>query len=735
MTSTYIPNTKKVAYTKDGKPVVMYRIKDEIGKESWARSRFESIEAAQAAESAGEQLFDEVRINEEKLKGLDGRARQSYLRNFRKNKKYQQELADRGIEAVERAVEARQMPWSDRMMLLGGHETMKLGAGAADIYDKTKRFFTDDQQEAERLTNRIDQRERDQAFQDDVFREIDEYTTGGGLARSLPYMVTGIGAGPATAKVGGKIVNTVGDVTKHVGKTTRSVTGRAVERVAKQRGPHGAVARRVKKEWMDPLNRRAMRKTQQIPEIDPYRQGAMSRILGDTALGGVEGLVHYDMNPLEGMIASMAGSAGGQAMKPALSRAPDFYEPDERRLVEWAKDKGFKFLPGSERGLHSAHMFEEGLRSEKAWTDIVHEMDRSNNRVMTRTALNAAGLPNQTSVTTDALQKHMDDLRSQYKALESNTTGQFDRNNMLAIRNQINNLKKSVSKTDQKAGNEAEAIFKEMLKASKVGRSRRGRYTKSTFDGSKYQGLRQKLSSKLDTAYTQGDRTTSDILTTMRKELDEALGRGLDAEQIGLGVLKNNPTSAQWRDLNERYAMSKMLMHHGMGKHGQIDLDRLGSHLLSTDPERLILEQGGRIQDLQRLVKVRDITRHLPGNANRTASIAKNPQKISAFQAFLHTPLAGAKLFSPISQTYMKLYQKGIPSTTGLLGMNLDNNRLWNAGQMNRAVAMGSMLHPSLMIGAADTVRDTYNWMLDNDVPEEELFDFGEAVRGRLLSK
>ena len=144
-------------------------------------------------------------------------------------------------------------------------------------------------------------------------------------------------------------------------------------------------------------------------------------------------------------------------------------------------------------------------------------------------------------------------------------------------------------------------------------------------------------------------------------------------------------------------------------------------------------EQGGRINDLQKLVKVRAITRDLPGNANRTAGL-RNPQKLSTFQAFLHTPMAGAAIFKPITQTYLKAYEIGWPSTLGFLGMYNDNNKFWNFPQLSRAGAMGSQIHPHLVEGVSNTydygnekINQIQEWLNGLDQQNQSLMDYDSS--------
>jgi len=717
----------KVAYDKAGKPVIVRKVKGADGQMQWERTTHKTIEEAE--KEGG--LLEAPTKDTTALEKMDPRQRQHYLRNYGINKRYQEELAQRGPEAVQRAIEARQTSIPKAAMIHAGRETDKLLAGGGDVVDWLD-YLVSGAEGQEAAMARTNNRAKEQALNDELFREFEENTGGTKIATTLPYLASGFGAGPASAKLSGRLIKGATDTAKYAGRQGRGLMTRGVEAAAKQRGPVGSAGKRMKKEWTDPLNRWAMRKKAQVKEVDPYRPDALKHVLGDTGLGAVEGALHYNMNPIEGAIASASGSSIGQVWKPAFTRAPDFYSQPERDLIEWGKDRGMKFLPGTERGMHSAHMFEEGLRSEKAWTDLVHEFDRSNDHVVNRTAYEAMGLKGKDVISPKDLTDHMASLKKEFQDLEMKTTGRFDKGRIMDMRHKINRLLKSKSPSDIAAGKEADAMYKEMMSMSTLKRDARGRFKGASFDGANYQDVRRRISNRMEKAYDNKELDAYNMLKEMRTELDDALARGIDADarvqSLGQGKIDKPVTSADWKDINERYAMSKLVQQHGMTPTGQIDLDRLSSHLLTTDAERLIQEQGGRIVPLQKMAKLRHMTRKLPGNANRTASLIKNPEKVTPFHAFLKTPMAGAAFFNPISKAYLGAYKKGWPVTSGLAGMNINDNRLWNFPKINRAVAMGTQVHPDVILGGIDLSKTGYDWTKEKLTGVQEDLDEAEKT-------
>ena len=96
-----------------------------------------------------------------------------------------------------------------------------------------------------------------------------------------------------------------------------------------------------------------------------------------------------------------------------------------------------------------------------------------------------------------------------------------------------------------------------------------------------------------------------DGLKKIQAALDDSLQAGMD-----------KATAANWKDLNERYAMTNLVMKHGMTPNGMIDPQRISHKVMQGDEAiRTLTGRGGRIKKLQDVARYNDILNNVEGGS------------------------------------------------------------------------------------------------------------------------
>jgi hypothetical protein len=612
--------------------------------------------------------------------------------------------------AFERDAEAQEMGTWEKGMILAGRETDKLLSGAAEIKDMVRLAAGSDE-----ALDDIIAREQEQKEKDELSAQLEANSGMGGLFKMLPYLATGYGIGPIAQKTAAGTVRAATEAAANTAVKGKGLLTTGVDALANTGGRTGQLGQKMQREWTHPLAQNAARKSQQINYVNPYREGALSRVLGDAGLGMGESTLHYDQDPIDGLIASAAGRLGGELAGPALRRSPDFYDPADRSIVDWGKSKGMRFLPGQDTGNRGQQMFEAGLRSDAEWTDTIKGFDRTNEAINNRVAYESMGIPTDRGVarlTPSDLGEHMNGLKQQYQALEAGTVGRLDAPVMRNLDLHMKRLSEAKGPGAIKIAKSAAAALEEIKRLStrEVKRGPRGRFVKRTFNGEQYQTIRRDLKDAMDKAYASGDSAKARALKPFLKELDAGMEKGI--KDFG-----GDASAGQWKDLNERYAMTKLVIEHGSTPTGKVDLGRLTNHFQTSDPERLLLESGGRVTDLHRLAKLDYLLKSHAGSAlsgTGMTNFKNNSSKQSATQRLLGSP--AGNMVPIVPDSLMRLYARGYPSKTGLLNMGSSaspsiGGRFWeHPGLYTRALAQSSQIHPEVLRGGANAVSSIWDY-------------------------
>ena len=660
-------------------------------------------------ETIGQSDSDWVTVNDKKLPmpevpsaagGRGAIARQNRAKNVRANTAYLQRVfKEKGPEAFERAYEAQNMPFFDLAMLSAGREVDKLWAGTKDIGNFLSYVAGDDSALDRSVALSAEQKENDR-----LYEQVGENEGFGAVGSALPYMITGAFAGPVAQKVTSYGIKKVAEKTAQGVTAARGGVSGAIESAATKPGFVGSVARKAKREYMDDINRQAMRKSKQFKQEDPYRKDLLRDILAGGSLGAAEGTVHYDSNPVEGAMGGILGTSFGKMVESPFRRSPDFWNENERRLVEWAKDKGMKATPGMETGSQRLQTFEKGMRNDSQTIDYFNKFDQNNQKVFNREVANAIGMdnPTGTSFNPSELKAHKDSLSAQYDELTERTTGVFHKQDYRNLLDNLDQLKQNKSPDSQKAYNVVKSYVDQINAVSHVTRHpRTGKFQKSNFDGRDYQRLTRSIKTEIDSAHSRGDFTTRDALKRVKEQMDKGIESGM-----------GDSTAQEWKDLNRKFALTQMVIDNGVNPVGDVDLHRLSSHLMNSDATRTLTEQGGKgIEDLQRLAKVDYMMRNQAGSGLSSSGFS-NPKTQTMMQSLLQLPIAGKTKILPA--TYMAMYIRGIPSVRGLGGIIPGFQGATGKGAITipstiRALDMGTNYHAGAIQGLSNAINNVYN--------------------------
>lgn len=626
--------------------------------------------------------------------------------------------------------EVQGMSYPEKVMIAAGHETDKLLSGAMDTVDTVRGMFGDSDAAIRRQQSRAaEQAALDQAYA--PFKDnagIMPQITGG----ALPYVLDSVLLGPQFAKGAGKVLNAADKGVRTAARTTGEAGKTIIQKLAEQPGMAGKLGVRIQEEWVQPIQKIASRLKNQIPEADPFRPGMAKNILGDITLGGVEGLVHYDNSVADGALASGLGSITGQAVKPMLHRLPSFYNDNEKRLIEWGKDRGYKFLPGMESGHRGHQMFEQDLRGSSSWTDVINQIDRNNDFITNRIAFEQLGVPpgQLKDLNPDVLKKHMDNLSSEYENFVKGTKVRIEPEDLIPIKEQVKLLETIDTKSAKKVAATANDYLNKLEELRRTQLPSRdpltGRMQKSAFGGEAYQAFRKDVKSEINQAYEKQNTQLAEALTPILKTIDIGIERG--AKDFGGEV-----GAAQWKDLNERWALSNLLMEEGMDDLGMVRGKKLSTHFMSSDPKRYLMETAGpKMNELFKAAKLEQMTRNQAsgGLFDEANGLMHNPGKKSTIENLLSSPMAPAASFTGLPQLSMAMYKRGFPTSTGLLGF--DGSPFMNAPMYTRSIGQASQFYPSV----ADNLEKAYSYIsslpakIRNKIGMDNTADLDEFLKG-----
>lgn len=399
------------------------------------------------------------------------------------------------------------------------------------------------------------------------------------LGESLPFLLTG-GAGSRALKT---LESGINAPLKRASIGLSEQIGKYVPSVAKS-------AQRLK-------NRPAQILTANQARNAEFARGIMT--------GAAEGAAQYNTDATQGAIASALGILPSMGFGfRSLNSVKNEGDIARRELISKMNEEGFQVTPGMHTGNATLLKEEAGIRNSDTYgQEYLNMVERPNNRRMMDMAGEGIGmnLKDRDRVSQTELADHMKSLSDQYKALENNTVGVMGSGQLRRAGQIMSDLKptatRNTSPDDMKRYQTVRSIFDQFRKEIGTPTLQNGIPVSYVFNGSEYQKIRQRVQDEMSQAYRNGDNRLGDKLGQMKEVLDDSLANGM-----------GTASAAQWKDLNERYAMTNLFMKNGLTESGMLDVNKL-SNAMMTDKEsmRTLTGQGGRIKRFQDIARYNDV--------------------------------------------------------------------------------------------------------------------------------
>jgi hypothetical protein len=594
------------------------------------------------------------------------------------------ETWSRGEAAVQRRDAAEDMSFMDRAKVHAGEFATSMMSGLGDFAD----FLTDDFNSgknsgawggvpataAEKAGSsnyaRTNERRRTSQESDRLTQELKDYSTGAEFAGELPtYLLTGA----------------AGDLLK-LGNTIRpGVLGKPFNNLLD----------------FDSIPLLPNRQLKNLPD-DPFRRDLIEEIGTLGAVSAAEGGINPDDTMLMGAIGGGSGAMAGRLLSGRMEAMPDLNTPSTRRVIDRAKEYGYRPSPGIDRNVPGLLADEAGLRSRNEYANMFAMQDRANDQALMRMAADAVGLKlpaNSIEINPAILKNHMDELSVRYQQLEGDTRGILNPGTLASVRAKTNLF------PETRAG---EAARKDLNAwADKLDSLIKN---PGQFNGSTYQQFRRELMADYSAATNEGNSQLRSGIMQLVKGLDEGIDTGMRTGLSGSNYVK-------WKALNEQYAMSSMLKDYGLTPIGTLDSKGLAEHIQRTQQDSMLMTgaQGTPIDDFVNLSQLDYLTRHGTmdkAQSGLSSTSVEAPDKITPNRFFYQTPERSK--VSPSDKLRARAYfDYGYPVKTGLLGIPMDSS--FRMSQIGRARGQGSDVDQT----ASDVYNDvnrTYNFIKNNDI-------------------
>jgi len=616
-------------------------------------------------------------------------------------------------------------PWGQSAMIHAG----RVASGFIEQGKKASNFlgrvFEDDPavlRESFARDDAINAKRADETHAYEPF-QISSPIGSGLVGGALPYLVTGPTIGPVAAKAAAGLGDLIG---------APMVAGARAATDAGIRGASGLSAssnpltrgfgKMLERDVIQPtVLARETAKNSRFTNVNNPMFADLKRTLTTAPLtGALEGASNIDTNATGGALEGVVGGVAGKTLRPFTNRIPSYYSKPNKELIDWYQKQGANLLPGEMTGSSTHQQIESQLRKSIGYSNEFQVHDASKNLTNSRIAYQAMGISPEhyfdketkmiKQVAPEVLDAHRNSLKSQYNALEASTTPVFDKANLASLDAHVKAIAESpfteaakYSKLAQKAVDMAKSTLVQN-RSSLTGRLETGK----NFDGTTYKNIRSMLKDGIDGAYKVGDTNAAKQLQPLLQELDQAAERGV-------ARAKGTTSAKHWKDLNTKYAMTNLVLEHGMGTNG-IDTTRLYSHLRSNDAMRLFLDKGPpRLQALQKLAKVGDILAH----QDKSFGAMKQPKSLGVFTSIGQmTSVPGLSQLTKLGAApLLWAYKKGYPGTTGFLNMHPEATlpvgpfraklgRYWEGpGIYTHAAAQSGQTHDKILRGGINAAK------------------------------
>lgn len=499
---------------------------------------------------------------------------------------YERELQMRGPAAQKRSEEAKDIPLWKQMLLTAADETKSLTSGMRDIvashkFDLIKKvgvdmilpglgdLFVRDKDELAEAQVKLEGQQAERAEEKKLFREADEEFGLGQIGRMLPYMVTGAAEAPISDLYRGG-VKAITDITRKGRPQPINATGRKTI----------------------------------LPEY-----------AGAGTLGTIEGGIHESEGADQGLMSSLLGKFGGRQLGKFLEKAPNENSNFDNDLIERWREKGYHASPGMRTGNKKEQRNDAVQQTDPRFSGWYDERNRLNDEMLLKEIKTSAGfgkdgIGDLNSLPPERINAHIDSLKNEYQVLEANTKGRIPSSDFVNIRNSIDHLPEA----------DIARIKKDFIRFTGGKRDGNGKLKISdrNFNGTGYQNELRRLKDGKARAIAETNKPLADVYDQMMKSLAGGLEGGMKKHQV-----------ERWRDLNERWAMSKLIIDKGLDATNKIDTRKLLDNINRTDIDRLVTGQGGRVRGFHDVVRMKELERQqkAPGMGEGMSDLSDREKK------------------------------------------------------------------------------------------------------------
>lgn len=469
------------------------------------------------------------------------------------------------------------------------------------------------------------------------------------------------------------------------------------------------VANEMDTTFIQPLNKKLADFSKRYKMDDHYFKNAYRDVISDSLLSAAESGVHYSEDAVEGGLGGMLGSAAGKTFGAAFERSPVRTPKYHQELIAWAEGKGMRVLPGFRTGIKKYQDFEADLRRDDKFSGAMQDYDIANEKAMNRTIAEGMGMDMRALdpegkgihvIDPDTLNAHRDMMRAEYEDLAANTIGQLNKKHMDDTYAKLSLLPKA-----QRAN--AHEMLSQLEKLGIAGaRDANGRFTGMNLNGRLYQEMRTVLKDRFDTAEKLGNTASTSFYRSFMDMLDESIERGVKSTHGEIGVLR-------WKDLNERWAMTDLVVKNGMDITNKIDHAKLARYFTGkNEVKRTVFDEGAdRLKEIRNASTVMKLHHNTSGSSLMRLSAEDDGilDQAAKKQHFMNTPLA---MQLPVgTRAKLGLYQKGYPAESGLAYLN--RHGPYSASKVFRA-ANQSIGHDNNALGmATGAFRKTHSAITD----------------------
>lgn len=476
--------------------------------------------------------------------------------------------------------------------------------------------------------------------------------------QALPYLLTDVIGTPAIGAAGNAAMRGVKPVANAVLRTAETAEKAAA-------GSASPLLQQMGKIVAEPIVTTG-KYLQNAPVRDIEYSKALKSMARAPILGAAEGGANYNSTWEQGAFNSLGGQAlGAFGTLTKLGRSTNLLTESEKLALKNAMREGYTASPGMRTGNIAMQKFEAGLRSEPGFDLYMQNVDNANNVAKAKMAAKAMGLDgvDARDISPAVLTAHLDNLKNTYNNLEQNTTGKMGTGKVIEAGKVLKELQptknRNTSPLDRERYYTVKSIFDQFkAEIASPRRGAGGRFEGYQFDGSQYQSIRQRVSDEASQAYRNGDKRLGDSLNKLKGILDDSLTQGMD-----------KATASAWKDANEKYAMTKMVMDKGMDNLGGIDSNKLTAHMLSdAEAQRTLTGTGKNIKYLQDIAKITEMERRQGGAVGWNGTGIESPSaKSGMWSRLLKMPIASSMM--PTKRAGMGLYMSGFPAVTGYTGL------------------------------------------------------------------